>query len=237
MSRDLFAELLKLKDTRLHEGLDASVIADLARDRGITLAADHIAVLQQSNGIEAYSGYIRFFGLQSAGGIDALAWNEPDCWKFAWGGRCDEFWSFGETAWGDQYAYSFNQLRSGAAEANVYFLDALSMTPQIVASSFTQFMKKEFLRSAREPYDEMLIQARRKLGPLESGSHLVYVPSVLLGGAEEIGHVQKMNARAAMICNGDIATQLDAGPAEAAVKGVESYEDELRRMRLRLVWT
>ena len=39
-----------------------------------------------------------------------------------------------------------------------------------------------------------------------------------------------------MICNGDIATQLDAGPADKNVKDVQQYEDESHRLRLRLVW-
>jgi hypothetical protein len=58
-----------------------------------------------------------------------------------------------------------------------------------------------------------------------------------LGGAEDIDNVQKMNARAAMICNGDIATQLDAGPPEGAIKALEPYEDEFQRPRIRLFWS
>jgi hypothetical protein len=38
-----------------------------------------------------------------------------------------------------------------------------------------------------------------------------------------------------MICNGDIATQLDAGPTDGSVKALESYKDDQERMRLRLV--
>jgi hypothetical protein len=127
-------------------------------------------------------------------------------------------------------------LRRGEIEKKVYFMDALSMTPQEVASSFLEFLEKEFLRSARDPYDTMMKQARQKLGPLEPASHVVYVPSLLLGGAEDINRVQKMDARSAMICNGDIAVQIDAGPHGRAVKAVEPYDDELRRTRLRVVW-
>ena len=39
-----------------------------------------------------------------------------------------------------------------------------------------------------------------------------------------------------MICNGDIATQVDAGPATGVVKAIEPYEDDPGRMRLRLLW-
>jgi len=47
---------------------------------------------------------------------------------------------------------------------------------------------------------------------------------------------QRMAARVAMICNGDMATQLDAGPAPGVVKAIDQYGDDQGRMRLRLVW-
>ena len=97
-------------------------------------------------------------------------------------------------------------------------------------------MNKVFLRSAKQPYDEITKLAAQKFGSLQSEYHVVYNPSPLLGGTEGIGNVQKMLARPAMICNGDIAVQLDAGPTNGTVKAVQPYEDAKHRMRLRLVW-
>jgi hypothetical protein len=82
----------------------------------------------------------------------------------------------------------------------------------------------------------MIKRARQKLGQLEVTSHLAYFPPLLLGGTEEIANVQKMNARSAMICNGDFALQLDEGPATGRVTAVETYEDAKHRTRLRLLW-
>jgi hypothetical protein len=228
-------ELQNLEDARFHPGADASLIDSFESDHGLVLPKSHGELLQWSNGAEAYGGYLRLFGLYTMESIDSVIWNQPDNWKFAWGDRCSNYWCFGETAWGDQYAYSLGSLRA-KEEAKVYFLTALSMTPQIVASSFDEFLEKEFIRSAKSPYDVMTRQARQKLGPLEMTYHLVYVPSVLLSGTEDINHVHKMHARSAMICNGDIATQLDSGPPDRAVKAVQAYEDELHRTRIRLVW-
>jgi len=47
------------------------------------------------------------------------------------------------------------------------------------------------------------------LGPLGATSNLVYVPSLFLGGTEDMSNEQRMAARVAMICNGDIATIAD----------------------------
>jgi hypothetical protein len=235
MNFQLFEDLRNLEHITVHPGATSSAFDTLKNQRQIVLPSDHENLLRRSNGIEAYAGYIRLFGIDTTESIDALRWNESEYWKFAWGTRCTEYWCLAETAWGDQYAYSSQTLRAGG-NSEIYFLDAFSMKPQAVASSFADFFEKEFLRSSRQPYDIMIEQARQKLGPLEVSSHLVYMPSILLGGIEDIQHVSKMNARAAMICNGDIALQLEDAPVDGKVKGVQSYEDELRRMRLRLVW-
>src|SRR5215831_15258511 len=235
MSSRLIEDLGSLKDVRFHAGADASLADTLASRHGLSLVDEHRALLEQSNGIEAFAGYIRLFGVQTTQSIDAVGWNQPDCWKFAWGDRCSGYWCFAETAWGDQYAYSLDQLRAGG-NVPVYLLDALSMKPDVVAPSFVAFWQNEFVRSAKQPYDSKLREARQHLGPLEATSNLVYVPSLLVGGTEDISNVQRMGARVAMICNGDIATQVDAGPATGVVKAIEPYEDDRGRMRLRLLW-
>jgi hypothetical protein len=236
MPRESIQQIYQLEDVDLHPPIDALALKRLEDDCGFHLPQMHQAVLRQSNGIEAYGGYIRLFGVAASQPIDLLIWNRHDWWKFSWGNRCSKYWCFGETAWGDQYAYLLESVRAGAAP-EVYFMDALSMTPEVIAASFLEFWENEFIRSAKEPYDVKLVQARHEQGRLDLDSHLAYVPSLLLGGSEETSNIQKMNARSAMICNGDIALQLDSGPAGKAIKGVQPYEDELHRARLRLIWT
>lgn len=231
-ARDLFHGV---GDTNTHSGLELAGANSLLAAAGLILPPQHVEFLQWSNGLEAYAGYFRLFGIGPSAGVDAIRWNQDDCWKFAWCDRCADYWCFGETAWGDQYAYAVDSIRSDTAP-KVYFLDAVSMTPEVISTSFAEFLEAEFLRSAREPYDAIIPLARQKFGPLEVGYHLTYVPSLLLGGTETVNNVTKMNARAAMIANGDLAIQLDAGPADAQVKGVQPYEDTEGRMRLRLVW-
>jgi hypothetical protein len=227
-------ELRQMEGVRLHAAADVSSISRLQSEHGLVLPEEHQEILLRSNGVEAYDGYLRLFGAYSTESTDMTIWNDPNCWKFAWGDRCSGYWCFGETGWGDQYAYSYESLRSGAAK--VYYMDALSMRVEVLALSFAEFFEKEFLRVAKVPYDVMTKPARDKLGILEVTSHVIYMPSSLFTGTEDIGHVQKMNARSAMICNGDVALQLDTGPPDGAVKAVQTYEDELHRTRLRLVW-
>jgi hypothetical protein len=235
MISGLVRELRAVKDVVFHSGVETPLLTRFEAESGLVLPLEHKELLLSSNGAEAYAGYIRLFGLYNRESTDLVCWNQHDFWKFAWGDRCSEYWCFGETAWGDQYAYQVDSLKAGA-DGPVFFMDALSMTAEVIAPTFAEFLLAEFVPSATGPYDEMIKQARTKFGPLEVSNHLVYVPSILLGGVEEIGNVRKMNARSAMIGNGDIATQLDIGPAHGTVEAVKPYEDERHRMRLRLVW-
>jgi len=125
MSSRLIEDLGSLKDVRFHAGAGASLADALASRHGLFLVDEHRALLEQSNGIEAFAGYIRLFGVQTTESIDAVVWNDPDCWKFAWGDRCSGYWCFAETAWGDQYAY-----REG--DAGVFRLDAYRMEAEPV---------------------------------------------------------------------------------------------------------
>lgn len=159
MTLRALSQLRGLRAVSFHAGMAPAFVTALRHDYGIALPGDHLSVLQGSNGIEVYSGYVRLFGIYSQQSVDAITWNQPEYWKFAWGDRCSGYWSFAETAWGDQYAYSLRSL-ADADTAEVYFLDALSMTAQVIAPSFKDFLENEFLRAAQDPYDVILKQAR-----------------------------------------------------------------------------
>ena len=235
MSSRFIEALHDLDGVTLHPGGSSSIFKNLDNQYGIVLPQAHQMLLRESNGIEVYWGYFRLFGLETSEGVDVTKWNRHDCWKFAWKDRCTGYWCFGETAWGDQYAYALESLH-GKQSPEVYVLSAFSMTPHLAERSFTEFLEDEFIRCARTPYDATIERARRNLGPIEADNHLIYVPSLLLGATEDANTVEQMTARLAMIVNGDIAVQLDGGPRDGAVKAVQTYEDESGRTRLRLVW-
>jgi hypothetical protein len=236
MISDLIQQLRSLNGVAFHNGVNDALLTKFRSEHGLTLPVEHQDLLRWSNGVEADDGYIRLFGVYTTDAIDAIVWNNYDFWKFAWGDKCSLFWCLGETAWGDQYAYRVESLWEDGPTP-VFFLEALSMTPELVASCFGEFLQNEFLRSAKGTYGAMThLGHQQKFGTLETASHLVYVPSILLCGPEDVANVEKVNARAAMVCNGDIATQLDTGPPDGRVKSVQAYEDEMKRTRLRLVW-
>jgi hypothetical protein len=140
---------------------------------------------------------------------------------------------FGETAWGDQYAYAVEELARG--DQSVFVLDAFEMQPAKIASSFSEFFNEEFLRCAHDPYDSMLRGSILKFGSLGWEDQIAYIPSLLLGGPEAIANTHVLNARANMIINGDIATQIAARDG-GVVREIENYMDEAGCLRIRIVW-
>ncbi len=204
------------------------------RALGAPLPRLHQELLAASDGLMAYDGYFRLFGVSGVV-TDLALWNQRDTWKFAWPSLAEDFLCFGETGWGDQYAYRLSELESEAA-ASVYYLDAFSLQTRKLAKNFAAFLESDFLRNAKDPYDEFLVAARRKLGALESSEHITYVPSILVTGEESVEHICKMPARASMIANGDMDRQLSEEAQSRPIAGIMPFVDEQGRMRLEVLW-
>ncbi|WP_312408646.1 hypothetical protein [Rhizobium sp.] len=111
------------------------------------------------------------------------------------------------------------------------------MMPVRVAENFSDFFKGEFLRNAQDPCDVLIPQGRKMLGDLKADEHLIYAPSPLIGGTEDLSNIQKMPAWWAMVCNSDIACQLDEGPVAGVMAKVTSVLDDNGLRRVRLKWS
>jgi Protein of unknown function DUF2625 len=206
----------------------------LSPDGTPTLPDGHVALLRESNGLLLYDGYFRILGLGGSVCGDLRDWNVAETWKFAWPQDLSGYLCFAETAWGDQYAYEVDRLRAG--EERVVFLDALRMKPRILSGTFSEFAERYLVRNAVEPYDSVLRAARDELGALPPGVHLVFSPPTILTGEERVDQIVKVEAREAMILNGDLWTQLGDAPEGAAVAGLEAFVDDAGRQRMRVVW-
>jgi len=187
------ADLASRGSVSLHDPADLFSEAMLE----VVLPADHIRVLGRSNGVLAYGGYFRLFALGGDAAMELRRWNEPSLWRHAWDGAADGYLCFGETAWGDQYAYVDRDPQAG-----VHRLDAFSMEAEQVAGSFTEFMRGVFLPNAERPRDELTIAARERLGRLPPAEHVTFL--TLPGrGEPDVAEVVRMPAVAAMHANAE----------------------------------
>lgn len=208
-------------------------VADRLRRLGWALPEPHRELLTNVNGITAFGGYFRIFGLGKEP-MTLEGWNSPKTWKFAWPRHLGEYLCFAEDAWGDQYAYRLDELNR--KDPPVYWLESLMLEPEPWEPNFAAFLANDFLRNAVTPWDSNMLLARKRLGALRLDEHLVYSPSPLLTDETDPESIMKMPASAAMILNGDLARQLGDETFDRGVSHVEPYTDPEGRMRLNVVW-
>ncbi len=201
---------------------------------GFSLPPAHIELLFRSNGVRLYDGYFQLFPTQAANAWTIMSWNEPSTWKFAWPDGIGEYLCFGETVWGDQYAYRRDVLNGGAT--GVYFLDALRMQPRQLSETFEEFGERYLVRNATSPFDSVLRAAHDLVGPIEPGMHLVFNPPLLVTGEERLDRLVRMPAREAMILNGDLWSQLANPPSGSHVHRMKVVKDEEGRERMHVEW-
>ena len=195
------------------------------------LPAEHLELLRLVNGVTAYHGAFRLFGLnRTEPAMDLVTWNSRSTWRFSWDDRREPFLMFGETAWGDQYAYKRKE--GGILDGEVYFLEGVLLHPEIISGSFEEFMENELARNSREPYDQVTVQVVNRGGEISANQHWVHVPSVALGGPELPENVVQLPAVTAMIFAGDIASALKASRPDTLPIGVTPWTDEHGRSRL-----
>jgi hypothetical protein len=223
------------REARLYPGCTSDDIALVEADAGIVLPESHRTFLMHSDGAETYGGYYRLFGARRGAPTDLRTWNSPDFWKFAWGGLASEFFCFGESAWGDQFAYRASSM-TGGTEPEVYMLHNTSMLAINIAENFSVFLSRSFLRSAINPFSGIIIESRNKFGDIGDEDHLILKRSILLDGENNINNIALIGARASMIINGDLATEYNGLPDGAQITGVRTYEDEHGRIRVAIEW-
>lgn len=235
----LVTELRKVDGCRFYEPVPAAILDQWEREFGVGFPSEYREFLMLTNGCETYHGHYRIFGFALQRSIDIVKWNSEECWKFAWNGVADGYWCFGETALGDQYAFAIDDLHT-TDRPPVLMLDHMSMTHDGPwQDCFASFLERELLRNAKQPYGSEYRRAFDTLGPIDLSIHAVLIPSLLFLPAGDDGRrsaIQAMPARAAMICNGDLAVQWDSAPDGARVHNVEPYVDDQDRSRMRIRW-
>lgn len=227
-------DVLKLASSTTFPPCPASTLEEVTGRLGTSLPKAHMDVLMTTNGLMVFGGCFRLFSATFTGRLAEIAhWNDTETWKFAWPVPAHEYLCFGETAFGDQYAYRMDDLKHGAE--SVYFLSAYSQQVDLLSHSFADFVERVLVRNASAPYDTMIVDARRRLGDLDASEHFIQIPSIMIAGYESIDLVFRMDGVSAMIANGDIFTQISAAPS-GEVSGLDPYVDNRGRSRLRIRW-
>ena len=162
--------------------------------------------------------------------LDLEWWNDEETWRFAWDDRVDPFVFFAESAWGDQYAY--RRADGGGLEPTVYFLEGTLLRSEPLTASFEEFAESELLRIADKPYDPLTIDALERHGAVSPTQHWTFVPSIALGGEEDVDNIVRLRGQDAMTMAGDLASALQASTPGSWPTQVEPWVDDRGRQRL-----
>lgn len=230
-----FWKLKSAESVCFHEPVKQMRASALLEEANWSLPEDHRVFLAMTDGVEVFGGYFRIFGLNPKRRINLVSWNSKALWKFAWDGLLDDYLCFGETAWGDQYAYRFTDLQANSG-IEIYYLDGITMSAGPVSDSFSDFIERAILRNAFDSHDVHTVQVRRRLGDLQLDEHVAYVPSLLIEGTEDPEKVMKLDAVGAMIINGDLYMQLGHQDVGRRLQSLETYVDAYGRERLKVIW-
>lgn len=219
------------RETVLHPGLDEETLDEESRALYRSLPEPHRLLLRFSNGLEILGGSYRLFG------IDRLVeWNRPETWKFAWGEMAEPYLCFGESVLGNQDAYRWDE-SGNRGPSPVYELYAVTLEPIVTYDSFEEYVRERFVSPPDDPYTARIRKARQKLGDFRADQLLVYVPSPLLTeGQLDLQELMPMDATTAMIVNGDLASQIAWRESLDGFQGLETYQDESGRPRVRARW-
>jgi hypothetical protein len=228
------ADALRLLRPLVNDVGTAVDVAALMGSSAASFPPAHLDLLQHLNGMTVFHGAFRLFGLRPEPFLDLSEWNAREAWRFAWDDRVDPYLIFGETAWGDQYAYRHVARQELAPE--VHFLEGTLLRSEVIAASFEEFLFNEFIRNAQQPYDVFTVEAVQRRGSVAAGNHWVFAPPIALGGSELIEDVTEIPAVTAMTFAGDIASALRASPAGTSPVHVTPWTDDRGRSRLRVAF-
>jgi len=192
----------------------------------------HLDLLALTDGLKFYGGYFRLFGTNPDQTITLDSWNSDKLWKDIWEDYVSNYYFFGMSAIGDQFAYG---LKDGKIQSNqVYYLDGITMDIIDVYDSFEAFFEREFVQRSQGGMESILVSARERFGNLDLSTSCIYSPSLMLVDNPSVENLMLMPTQDVMTLNGDLFVQLS--DSEESISKLEHYLDELGRARVKVIF-
>ncbi len=233
-TRPLAAEVEASAET--FAGLEPAGLGKEAANLYATLPATHRALLAASDGLAILFGSYRLFGFADGALPDLVTWNAESTWRFAWGGRADEYLFFGASVLGDPYAYRLADL-AHRPEPPTVELSAVTLDPVAEHLNFPAFFAATFCEEPETVHHARIRREREAAGSFPLDRFLAYAPSPLLvGGRADIQPLVSLPAAQAMILYGDVAIQVGERGDLDGLRGLSPFTDEEGRQRVRLEW-
>ena len=158
----------------------------------------HVHLLKRHDGLVAFDGGLRVFGVTGQVVADVATWNKPDGWRAAYGELADQLLFFAEDVFGNQFAF---------AEGRIVRFLAETGEQEFMADSFEEWLRT-ILADPEEELSLWLLRAWRTPGnAVQTGEHLCPKMPFIAGGAYEPENLYVLDRAASMIFKGDFASQ------------------------------
>lgn len=192
----------------------------------------HLDLLSITNGLEFYGGYYRLFGTDSTQAITLDSWNSDELWKDVWRDYVSDYYFFGMSAIGDQFAY---RLKDGNIQSHqVYYLDGITMDVIEIYDSFEAFFEREFVLKAQGGMESIFVSARERFGNLDLSRSCIYSPSLMIVNDPSVENLMLLPTKDVMTINGDLFVQLS--DSEESITKLEQYLDASGRARVKVIF-
>ena len=196
----------------------------------LKLPESHLGLLRFTDGLSGAGGDIRVFGLGKHV-RDQVAWNAPNEWRFAHPNRGQGFWFVADDPWGGQFAYELGQDGQLAGERVVYL--SPDMTPGWTLPDFETLIDRGVVRKGNNPVDPEMAKVYARTGRIPPDKMVMPIPPVCFDGPPDWEReMAVMDARTAMIIQGDMTTELKKVKHP---KRMETFTDARGLTRIRLV--
>jgi SMI1/KNR4 family protein SUKH-1 len=158
----------------------------------------HVQLLKRHDGLVAFDGALRVFGVTGQVVPDIASWNTPDGWRAAYRELAERLLFFAEDVFGNQFAF---------AEGRIVRFLAETGEQEFMADSFEEWVRA-IIADPDEELSLWLLRSWRTPGnTVQPGEHLCPKVPFVVGGAYEPENLYVLNRAASMDFKGDFASQ------------------------------
>ena len=169
---------------------------------------------------------------RSTQAITLDSWNSDELWKDVWRDYVSDYYFFGMSAIGDQFAYRF---KDGNIQSHqVYYLDGITMDVIEIYDSFEAFFEREFVLKAQGGMESIFVSARERFGNLDLSTSCIYSPSLMMVNDPSVENLMLLPTKDVMTINGDLLVQLS--DSEESITKLEQYLDASGRARVKVIF-
>jgi hypothetical protein len=171
--------------------------------------AGHRELLGAHDGLIAWGGGLRCFGVTSGTLPDVASWNSEDGWRSAYRTLAEGLFAFAEDVFGNQFCYE---------QQRIVRLQAETGDREFMADSFEDWIQAILSDPDKELGLWLLREWRSTGNTVQPGEHLCPKLPFVTGGPFETSNLHVLDRQESMVFKGDFAWQIRNVPPGGKIR-------------------